>query len=327
MNVKKTKFAVIADLHLDIMHDGKRRLADFLHSAKEEKVDFIIHLGDLCYPTGTSKSRCPIDKMPINVYLSHVAPQNDDVKEVIEAFNSFDIPSYHVVGNHDFDFASCDDVKAAYGMESTYYSFHVGGWHFIVLDPNYCKMPSGELEHYDYGQYFLTRDIAYISKEQLEWLKEELSKFKGEPAVLFSHQPLYDTHGGIANLSEFGEIITQAKQNGKQILMSFNGHTHIDRLDDIDGILYYHVNCASNMWVGSRAEPQKRFSDEIEEKYPSLKYVIPYTRALFSIVTLDKDGVFVKGRSARYVQPGPRKIGFKESISSKTKTFYREWNR
>ena len=36
------KFAAFTDLHLDIMHDGARRLDAFLNAAEQEDVDFII---------------------------------------------------------------------------------------------------------------------------------------------------------------------------------------------------------------------------------------------------------------------------------------------
>lgn len=38
-------FAVFTDLHYDVIHDGDRRLNEFINSVKEESVDFIIELG------------------------------------------------------------------------------------------------------------------------------------------------------------------------------------------------------------------------------------------------------------------------------------------
>ena len=43
-------FAVITDLHVDIMHDGVARMQAFCEAAVAEHVDFLLHLGDMQYP-------------------------------------------------------------------------------------------------------------------------------------------------------------------------------------------------------------------------------------------------------------------------------------
>ena len=49
------KFAVFTDLHYDSIHDGDRRIRELIKSVKKENVDFVIELGDLCYPTEENK--------------------------------------------------------------------------------------------------------------------------------------------------------------------------------------------------------------------------------------------------------------------------------
>ena len=44
------RFAVITDLHVDIMHDGVARMQAFCEAAVAEHVDFLLHLGDMQYP-------------------------------------------------------------------------------------------------------------------------------------------------------------------------------------------------------------------------------------------------------------------------------------
>ena len=63
----KIRFGVMADIHLDIMHDGKRRMNAFLEEMRKQDVDFIIQLGDFTYPEDTSHCDCPVDKMPVNI--------------------------------------------------------------------------------------------------------------------------------------------------------------------------------------------------------------------------------------------------------------------
>lgn len=49
--MKSIKFAVFADLHYDHIFDGGKRLQFVIDSVKKNDVDFLIELGDLCYPT------------------------------------------------------------------------------------------------------------------------------------------------------------------------------------------------------------------------------------------------------------------------------------
>ena len=51
---REIKFAAMADMHLDIMHDGEKRLDKFLAAADEEDVDFVIRLGDFAYHNDTT---------------------------------------------------------------------------------------------------------------------------------------------------------------------------------------------------------------------------------------------------------------------------------
>ena len=60
------KFGIFADLHVDIMHDAQTRLEAFLSACSKEDVDFIIHLGDFCYPE-SRKVLCKPENMPINI--------------------------------------------------------------------------------------------------------------------------------------------------------------------------------------------------------------------------------------------------------------------
>ena len=46
----KVKFAVMTDLHVDIMPDGAARVQAFCEAAVKEQVDFLLHLGDIQYP-------------------------------------------------------------------------------------------------------------------------------------------------------------------------------------------------------------------------------------------------------------------------------------
>ena len=52
---KPVTFAVVSDLHQDIAHDAEERLSTFLRAANDNQVDFIIELGDFCFPKEENK--------------------------------------------------------------------------------------------------------------------------------------------------------------------------------------------------------------------------------------------------------------------------------
>ena len=70
----------------------------------------------------------------------------------------------------------------------------------------------------------------------------------------------------------------------------------------------------SNMWVDEEFEA-KRFSPETEEKYPNVRYTIPYKDPIYAIITLDDDGFSVCGVESQYIAPGPEELGYKGKIS------------
>ena len=87
---------------------GDERLDAILARAKRENVDFIIHCGDFCH----------------NPHAETVA---------LEKYNNFEIPTYHVLGNHDMDKLSLEETVAAYGMPAEYYYFDKNGFRFIKV--------------------------------------------------------------------------------------------------------------------------------------------------------------------------------------------------
>lgn len=318
----KVKFAVMADVHLDIARDGERRVDAFLNAAREENVDFVIHLGDFAYPNDTSNIKRPPEELPVNVRNAYECPTKIDKEAILKKYCDFEKPAYHTMGNHDFDFLSLDGAKKMYGIPSGYYSFHLNGWHFIVLDGNYYKDENGNFCHYDCADYFY-RDLPYINPQQLAWLENELAS-SDEPVVMFSHQALFKYGGCIKNLSDFEKIISDAKARGKKIRMCLSGHMHVDDLDEIDGTLYYNVTSIFGLWLGSDYQ-YKRYSDKTEAEFPNLRYNIPYSKPVFAIVTLDDEGVSVKGKRGRAVPPGAKKLGWKGKCSPSVKSWKRSF--
>ena len=153
--MRKVKFGVFTDLHVDIMHDTKARLQVFLDTCREENVDFIIQLGDFCYPDDNRKVVCKPEHMPVNIANAVKLPTYADKPAIMDMYNNFEKPSYHVLGNHDCDMCSkAEQLQFMNAKNGSYYSFDQGGFHFVVLDTNYVKTDDGEFFAYENANYF-----------------------------------------------------------------------------------------------------------------------------------------------------------------------------
>lgn len=302
MQVEKVSFGVFSDLHLDVMHDGKKRFDAFMEAMSREKVDFIIQLGDFCYPENTDYCACSEANMPVNLKRSLHAVIDVPKMELLHRFNSFEKPSYHVLGNHEFDFCTKERALDLYGMKNRYYSFLQKGWRFLVLDGNNYRDQTGIIRAYRYGDYFDSNDLPYIDEEQMEWIERILSEER-KPTVIFSHQPVVGGRRSLKNGNELLNLIDRTNKKEKTVYLCMNGHIHVDELTCRDGVYFYTLNSMSNYWLGEEYEC-KRYDAEIEQKFPNLRYVLPYEKPLFAVVTLDCREMVVKGQAGAFVKPG-----------------------
>ncbi len=266
------RFGLCADVHKDIMHDADARLKTFISRMNVEKVDFIMQLGDFCRPYDYNQS-------------------------FLDIFNKFEGPRYHVLGNHDMDGGFTREQTLTYwGVKDKYYSFDMGGYHFVVLDGNDKK--EGAAPGY----------ARYIGKKQSEWLKSDLPK-TGLPSFVFSHQG-FGPAGGIENDKEIRAILEEAnaKAGFRKVRACFNGHNHFDGCTVSEGIYYVQINSMSNQWVGGKFR-RARFSKEIEEKFPWVSYTAPYKDSLYAIVTLRGDGTIeIEGVQSEWIPPSPAEM-------------------
>ncbi len=309
---RKVKFGVMTDLHVDIMPDTVKRLSKFLDVCRKSDVDFIIELGDFCYPDNRRKCVCSSQNMPVNIANSIDLPPNPDKERIISMYNSFPKPSYHVIGNHDTDMCSKEDICNFHGGHECFYSFDCGGFHFIVLDPNYFEKDSSEYS-YCHGNYFDIDDShkPILPKEQLKWLTDDLQKTKF-PSFIFSHQGLGENKRSIKNNKEVHEIFKNAPS---RVLMCLNGHEHIDFYSQKDSISYLIVNSISNCWLGKDFSA-KRFSDEIERRCPNLRYTAPYRDAVFAIIEADDKEITIHGFSSELIPPYPSQLNYPNAVTA-----------
>jgi len=221
------RFGMVTDLHYAArVPNGSRHYKESLTKLKEcvdlmneKKVDFLIELGDF-----KDQQKKATEKSSLSF-----------LQRIEAVYSTFKGPRYHVLGNHDMDSLSkqqfLDRIENT-GVDKgrSYYSFDSNGLHFVVLDANY----KADGTSYDHGK-FNWRD-ACLPKEELDWLKKDLTK-TSKPVVVFVHQPI-----GFKKIHLFvinGEAVRQILTESKKVLAVFQGHYHSGGYSYLEGIHYY----------------------------------------------------------------------------------------
>lgn len=265
------KFMAFGDLHYDDVPDVDRRIAELLAHAEETKPDFIISLGDLCYPAEKNKA-------------------------VLEKLCSAGIPLYHTIGNHDTENCHLKNTLKFLSMKKPYYSFEYDDVKFIVLNSCYLYRNGVEIPYL--GRNYKEDGAIYpvVPSYETEWLKNELND--GKRHIIFSHHSLVNSHRdrGISNRSAVRDMLRE-----KNVLLCMNGHDHGDDVKVIDNITYYTVNSASYMWCGF----QIMASEKLMKKYGYLNGFLFYKQAFFVNVEIDNSEIRISGMDGEYMSVTP----------------------
>ncbi|SDT24634.1 Calcineurin-like phosphoesterase [Mucilaginibacter mallensis] len=273
---KKIRFGVITDLHHDIIYDGLPRLSAYIDEMNIKAPDFIIQMGDFCIPKKENLS-------------------------LIDVWNKFKGPKYHVIGNHDTDGGyTRDQVIEFWNAKAKYYSFDVNGFHFVVLDGNEHNPSPDRPAGY----------ARYISPAQVEWLKTDLDTTTF-PIIIFCHQGLDNDAGGLENGTLLRYTLEQANQKAdrQKVILVLSGHHHQDYYNHINDIHYVQINSASYQWLGDKYK-EIRYSPEVDSAHPNVKYTVPYKDPLWAIIEVDNSGkIRVEGKKTVFVGSSPEKLG------------------
>ena len=197
---------LLGDMHLaDRMHDFEQ-FRTFTDEVQQFRADnpgrkiYAITLGDMAWDIFWYR-------YDLEDYLAEV---NADL---------VDLPIYHTIGNHDHESGVAGDfdtvVKYRKILGPTYYSFNIGGYHYIVLDDILCKNTTSQRSFTD-----------EITDDQLRWLKADLEHVsKSTPLVVTMHSPLYYNTGYVALNNGFNGFIKMF--SGYKHTLVATGHTHI----------------------------------------------------------------------------------------------------
>lgn len=291
--MESIKFLVFSDLHYgNIMPDAKERFEKIIEVAQNEGVNFILNLGD---------------------FISNLKEPN----EVGHLWHGLAIPHYIVPGNHDFDLNSEIDFKTFYQLDETYYCFEDSHFCYLVLDTNFFRKEE-EDQHYAYGNYYgMQRE--YVSEDQLTWLMQCV-RATSKRCIVLSHAqlnyPAEQGYGGCGNYQEVHQLFVALNEEAgyPKICMAINGHNHTDSYMCWDDIHYLDINSASNQWLGETCTPlapNAIYTEADHDKYPYLKYVVPYEEALYALITYDteQNQFNIEGKESRFIGPTPQMRG------------------
>ena len=281
------KFLVFADYHY-VPEWFKTLGFEGLHAlqkrAEDTGCDMIIQCGDFCHPKNTP----------------------DFLKE----YNDFHIPSYSCFGNHDLDTCTLEEGIKAFNMPSDYYFFDMKGYRFVVLNTDYLFdgekcIPFSKANYINYPD---SRET--IPPEELSWLEETLNS-SPYPCILISHAGLERTKG-VTNQDDVLAIIDNAnKNNPGRVLMSINGHHHVDNIRVRNNVIYFDLNSASMFWHGETSFDY--FKREDYEKHMLVGHTLCYNDPLSAVITLEGNKVTIEGmESSFYMDVDMKKIGLSE---------------
>lgn len=229
---RQVRFGITTDSHFaDRPPSGTRyyrqslqKMKEFVDVMNEEKVDFVVHLGDFKDEDANKEASDTLS------YLFQIE----------SVYQEFTGPCYHCVGNHDVDSITktqflSNVLNTGVSPSRSYYSFDRGGFHFVVLDANYDK--DGRDHYFKEGADWQNTNIP---PDQLRWLANDLET-TSKATIIFCHHPLYEysSEGSKYHVNNFREVQNCLEDSGKVVAV-FQGHVHAENAVEINGI-YYHT--------------------------------------------------------------------------------------
>ena len=228
------------------------------------------------------------------IQLGDFAYPSSANQPLIDTFNQAHPQTLHVIGNHDTDDGyTFQQVVDSWEMKHRYYSHEVSGLQLIVLDGN--ERPPNHQGGYP----------SHIGPEQIEWLRGELKRLDG-PIIVLCHQPLAGPWA-VDNAETIQSILGAADD---KVILTVNGHSHIDHVVRVGNVVNLHINSASYQWVGGSYK-HKSYPAAIHTTYPYIEYTCPYRDALFTTLSFDPESgkIHIEGCESEWVGPSPAQLG------------------
>ncbi|HEX5725682.1 MAG TPA: metallophosphoesterase [Longimicrobiaceae bacterium] len=152
-----------------------------LEAAAAHQPDLVIHLGDIYY-AGT-----PAEEGPNFLALLNQVFPGDGGKP--------GIPVYNLPGNHDY-YSGGQGFFNGLGVlgvqTGSYFCLRTAQWQVIGLDTGY----------HDRDPFTVDSNITFLTKDQVEWLREAMGTCGSRRTVLLTHHQLYSAAGDVGQTKE-----------------------------------------------------------------------------------------------------------------------------
>ena len=278
------RFLAFADIHYATSglwpHAERKWLDRVLDRAVSSKVDFVMSLGDFTF-----------------------GPVSKEERDYVSYYNNFKpVKTYHTYGNHDYQFVAPEVLDELYGLKSGWYSFDLGGFRFVVLDPHYIFKDGKYSRFHSRCSYpeLAKQGVPtfVIPPEQMEWLRKTVVG-SPLPCVVFSHESIERGRSGIYNRAEVRAIFAEANaQRPGTVRLAINGHEHKDYFRMLDGVAYLDLNSASyDIGATHDAYPEDFLPKRKNSKYG----IITWNDPISAVVTLTPSGgLKIEGMESTY---------------------------
>jgi alkaline phosphatase len=212
------KIGLLTDLHYAdkpsagtrFYRETLRKLEEAARHFEQAQPKFVVELGDLI----DAADAVDIEQRYLKTIQRHFAAVSDQ--------------RHYVLGNHCVDTLTKQEFLDGVEQQQAHYSFDHQGFHFIVLDA--CYRADGQA----YGRKNFQWTDANIPPAELEWLVADL-RSNDRPVIVFVHQRLdVSNNHGIKNQREVRQILSASGR----VLAVFQGHSHQNDWNEIDGIHY-----------------------------------------------------------------------------------------
>ena len=192
------------------------------------------------------------DTLSYTIHLGDFIDKNfESLDSILPTWKQLKSPSYHVLGNHDFEVNDSlkEKVLQQLNIKNRYYSFIKQDWRFIVLDGNDLsfhgaltetkKQQTDSIFNLLKGKNlpFVKKWNGGLSTHQLEWIQAQLdiATQQNQKVGFYCHFPIFpiDQHN-IWNRAQFLSLIKPYKN----VKLFFNGHNHAGAYQLEDNVHY-----------------------------------------------------------------------------------------
>ena len=166
----------------------------------------------------------------------------DLANEVADIFRNINVPTYHLLGNHDLHYLSVRENELLLGSKLSSHSRDVKGKHLVFWNINLSNTYA---------------DNQIPSDSDLSWLNTDLNHTE-LPTIIFTHVPLdnasmvgnfwFQNNVDVASLQNTGRARKIIEASGK-VILCIAGHTHWNKLSNIDGIHYLTIQSLSESFT------------------------------------------------------------------------------